>query len=99
MSNNSFETQQYSDQSLAVSKNFMSSVFSWMFLALLISTGMAYAFSHSLDLFSLLIDTEAGKMNIFGYVVMFAPILFVIAMGAGFNRFSYSVLVTLFLIY
>jgi FtsH-binding integral membrane protein len=34
-----------------------------------------------------------------GYLVMFAPLIFVLAIGAGFNRFSYNVIVTLFVCY
>lgn len=99
MENNPFEPSLYAGRDLSVSKTFMSSVFSWMFVALLISAGMAYLFSSSIDLLSLLVNLETGKMNIFGWVVMFAPILFVLAMGMGYTRFSYPVLMALFLAY
>jgi hypothetical protein len=97
MENNPFETSQYQDKDLSVSKSFMSSVFSWMFIALLISAIMAYAFSQSEELLKLLINFETGKLNIFGYVTLFAPLLFVMAIGMGFNRFSYPVILILFL--
>jgi len=99
MENNPFEPSLYADRELSVSKTFMSSVFSWMFVALIISAGMAYLFSSSMDLLSLLVNLETGKLNIFAYVVMFAPLLFVLAMGMGFHRFSYPVLLALFLAY
>lgn len=98
MENNPFQPSLYADRELSVSKTFMSSVFSWMFVALIISAGMAYLFSSSLDLLSLLVNLETGKLNIFAYVVMFSPILFVMAMGIGYTRFSYPVLLALFLV-
>lgn len=99
MENNTFDTSAYEGQQLSVARNFMASVFAWMFAALLISAGFAYAFSHEANLLGLLVNLETGKLNIFGYVVLFAPILFVMAMGVGFSRFSQSVLTVLFLLY
>ena len=65
MENNPFEPSLYANRELSVSKTFMSSVFSWMFVALIISACMAYLFSSSMDLLSLLVNTETRKLNIF----------------------------------
>ena len=96
MENNNWNiTQDVSSQSASSAKTFMASVFSWMFVALTITTIAAYYFASDMSLMSTLAN-EKG-MTILGYVVMFAPLGFVLMMGVGFNKFSYSVLLTLFL--
>lgn len=97
--NNNINYVQSQEESASMSKTFIASVFSWMSAALVITSVVAYYFAHSITLLSLLVNTESGGLSIFGYVVMFAPIIFVIAMSAGFNRFSYPVLLFLFLLY
>jgi FtsH-binding integral membrane protein len=96
---NNFNYVQPKEESASMSKTFIASVFSWMSAALVITSVVAYYFAHSIELLSLLVNPEAGGLSIFGYVVMFAPLIFVIAMSAGFNRFSYPVLLFLFLLY
>ncbi|HRH01496.1 MAG TPA: Bax inhibitor-1/YccA family protein [Bacteroidia bacterium] len=76
-------------------KTFMANVFSWMFAGLAITTIAAYYFASDMSLMSTLVG-ERG-LTILGYVVMFAPFIFVLLMGAGLNRFSYSVILTLFI--
>jgi|SRR4051812_7539017 len=99
METNNFNYVQTQEESASMSKTFVASVFSWMSAALVITAVVAYYFSQSAQLLSLLVNPELGKLTILGYVVMFAPILFVLAMSAGFNRFSYPVLLVLFLLY
>ena len=99
METNNFNYVQSQEESASMSKTFIASVFSWMSAALVITAVVAYYFSQSIELLSLLVNPELGKLTILGYVVMFAPILFVLAMSAGFNRFSYPVLLVLFLLY
>jgi len=52
-----------------------------------------------MELISLLVNIEGGGLSILGYVVMFAPLGFVLAMSLGYNKFSYPVLLFLFLVY
>lgn len=99
METNNFNYVQSREESTSMSKTFIASVFSWMSAALVITAVVAYYFSHSIGLLTLLVNPEIGKLTILGYVVMFAPIIFVLAMSAGFNRFSYPVLLFLFLLY
>lgn len=87
------------DESASMSKTFVANVFSWMFAALTITSIVAYYFGHSMELLSLLINVEQGGLTILGYVVMFAPLGFVLAMSLGFNKFSYPVILFLFLLY
>ena len=86
-------------ETASMSKTFIASVFSWMFAALAITSIVAYYFGHNMELLSLLVNMEGGGLTILGYVVMFAPIGFVLAMSLGFNKFSYPVILFLFLLY
>lgn len=79
-------------------KTFMASVFSWMGIALAISAMTAYVFGNNAGYMSYLIS-ETGGMSGLGYVVMFAPLGFVLLMSLGFNRLSATALSGLFLVY
>lgn len=99
METNNFNFVQSHEETTTMSKTFLASVFSWMFAALTITSIVAYSFAHNEDLFSLLVNVEGRGLSILGYIVMFAPIGFVFAMSLGFNRFSYPVILFLFLLY
>ncbi len=99
METNNFNYVQSQEETSSLSKTFMASVFSWMFAALAITSIVAYYFGHSVELLSLLVNVEAGGLTVLGYVVMFAPLGFVLAMSLGFNKFSYPVILFLFLLY
>lgn len=99
METNNFNYVPSQDVKGAMSRTFVASVFSWMFAALAITSVVAYYFGHNLRLLSLLVNIEAGGLTPLGYIVMFAPIGFVLAMSLGFNKFSYPVLLFLFLLY
>jgi FtsH-binding integral membrane protein len=83
------------DQSLA--KTFMTSVFSWMFLALGITALTAYLFASSPSLLAMMY-TETG-MSALGWIVMLAPFAFVMLMSFRFQKMSFSNLSLMFLIY
>jgi hypothetical protein len=85
------------EDSLALSKTFLSSVFSWMFMGLLSTAGMAWVFADSPYLMSLLI-TETG-MTMLGWIAMLSPIGFVLLMSFGFQKLSSSALMLLFIAY
>ena len=85
-------------KSHTASKSFMANVFLWMFGALLISALFAYLFSTNDQLLGYLIN-EKGQRNSLGTLVMFAPLGLVILMSFGFNRLSFPVLGTLFIVY
>lgn len=88
----------YVSQEGTVSKKFFANVFTWMFVALGLSTLAAYLFGANAELMRFLI-TEEGKMSIFGYVAMFSPLALVFLMGYGFSRMSYGALVGVFILY
>jgi FtsH-binding integral membrane protein len=81
-------------------RNFMANVFSYMFMALGISALFAYLFASNAYLLSYLVDTSGkGGLNMLGYIVMFAPLGFVLLMSFGFSKLSAPVLMALFLVY
>ena len=79
----------------------LRSAFSWMSLAMLLTSLSALLFAFVPELTSLLLqETETGvKPTIFGFAVMFLPLLFVLGIGFGFNRLSYPALIGLFVAY
>lgn len=82
-----------------LSRTFMARVFSWMFVALAVSAATAFLFATNRELLSVLFSAETGKMNILGWVVMFAPLGFVMLMSFGFQKLSASAITGLFLLY
>ncbi len=99
METNNFNYIQSQEETAAISKTFMSSVFSWMFAALAITSVVAFYFGNSIDLITLLVDPTLGKMTGLGYLVMFSPLAFILVMSFGFNKLSYPVLLFIFLLF
>ncbi len=79
-------------------QSFITGVFSWMILPLIITSVTAWWFASDSSLIGMLVSEE-GKMSLLGWVVMLSPIGFVLLMSFGFNKFSYSTLLILFLTY
>jgi FtsH-binding integral membrane protein len=98
METNNFNYVQSQEETASISKTFMSSVFSWMFAALAITSIVSYYFGNNAELFSLL-RNELGRPTGLGYAVMFAPLAFVLIMSFGINRISYPVILFLFLLF
>ncbi len=80
-------------------KNFMANVFAFMFMALGISALFAYLFSTNLYLLQYLVNESRTGLNMPGYIVLFAPLGFVLLMSLGFSRLSAPVLMLLFVVY
>ena len=80
-------------------KNFMANVFAYMFMALGVSALFAYLFAANPELRQYLINDTNTGLNPLGYIVMFAPIGFVLLMSFGFSRLSAPVLILLFVVY
>ncbi len=84
------------------SKTFISKVFSWMFVGLIVTGLAAFLFATNATLASL-IYTAGAKSGValtpFGWIAMFAPIGLVLLMGAGFNKLSFQSMAITFLLY
>lgn len=81
-----------------IAKTYIASVFLWMFVALAISTFFAIFFAANSSLLQVLIK-DTGGLSLLGWVVMLAPIGFVLLMSLGFQRLSSPVLISLFILY
>ena len=78
----------------SLAKNFMSNVFSWMAVGLIVTACVSwYGYSSGLYL-SLMMQ---GR--IMPWVIMLSPFAFIIAMNVGLNKFSSSTLVLLFVLF
>ncbi len=86
-------------QTQAVSKTFISSVFSWMGLALTITAITSYIFGTDPTYMQYLVNEGGRGLSALGYFVMFAPIGFVLIMSFAFNKLSAAALTGLFLVY
>jgi len=89
------------DATIVNSSTLLRSVFSWMTLALVITTISSMLFAFVPDLVRMLfVETAEGyQLSIFAWVVMFAPLGFVMLMSFGFNKLSYPALIAVFLAY
>jgi uncharacterized protein len=96
--NNFYQTSQAGLESKTLAKNFVSSVFAWMGIALALTAFTAYYFASSEEMIRMLINPESG-MTVLGWIVMLSPIGFVLAMSLGFQRFSAGTLTLLFGVY
>ncbi|RYE22301.1 MAG: Bax inhibitor-1/YccA family protein [Sphingobacteriales bacterium] len=82
-----------------VAKTFMANVFLWMFAALGISTFFAYLFASTPSLLQYLINATGTGLSIFGWVVMLSPLAFVLLLSRGIERFSFPVLISLYIVF
>lgn len=99
--NNRILDHSQQDRSAAMAKTFLASVFSWMFLALMITGGIAYYVGTNEDLImSIFTTTNAAgqtKVSILGYAIMFSPLIFSLIFGFIVNRLPYILVMILFL--
>ncbi len=89
---------QYVNPDTAVSlRRFMARVFAWMTAALALTGIVAYLVAHSPALLMSMVD-ESG-LNFFGWIVMLAPLGFVLLMSFGVHKLSAPVMMILFIVY
>lgn len=102
METNNFNYVQSQEGSTSASRTFLANVFSWMTAALVITSVVAYYFSHSPELISTLYALKPNGglgMTGLGILVSFLPLIFILVMNFGINRISYPVLLVLFLLF
>jgi FtsH-binding integral membrane protein len=92
---NTLPTYTVQDESMV--RTFMTGVFSWMFIALALTAATSYYVAITPSILRLLV-TETG-LSMFGWIVMFAPIGFVLLMSFKFQKLSATALSALFLVY
>ena len=81
-----------------VANTFLSGVFGWMFLALSITAVTSWLFASNQQLLALLYNAQGG-MTLLGWIVLLAPIGFVIWMSAGYQRMAASTMALVFIVY
>ncbi len=79
-------------------KAFVTQVFGWMFLALVMTGAIAYAFASS-EFIYMLFDNVTGKPTPLYWVSIFSPMVIPFLMAYGIERFSFGVILALFLVY
>ena len=80
-------------------RDFIKSVYNYMFAALTISGGISYFIGNDPVLFDSLFRTESGGVSMVFYIVLFSPIVISLVMAGGFNKFSFGTLMALFVLY
>jgi len=81
------------------SRKFIASVFLWMFVALGISSLLAFSFANYQPLKDLLIDPATNQSTGLAFIVMLSPLAFVLTMSFGVNRISYVGLSIIYILY
>jgi FtsH-binding integral membrane protein len=84
---------------LAGENKLLRNSFAWMALAMLLTSLAALLFAFTPEFASLLFaKSELGlKPTGLAYIVMFAPLAFILAINFGLNRMSYPVLIAVFI--
>lgn len=94
---NQYFTNGNGEQIITSSRSFISGVFTWMFVALLITALAAYFFATNDQLMRLLIG-ETG-LSPLGYIVMFAPLGLVLLLSFGINKLSFPAMSGIYILY
>src|SRR4051812_45637737 len=97
--NNNVDNLEYA--TIVTENKLLRASFSWMAVAMLLTSVTAFLFGFMPGLTSLLLtETEVGlKPTMLAYVVMFAPLIFALTMSFALNRLSYPALIGLFIAY
>ena len=94
---NIIEQEYKSTQTLPVTRTFIANVFLWMTLALAVTAVTAYWFASSKELMGSLRNLQTGGLSVLGWIVMLAPLGFVLLMSMGFQRLSPAIMTLLFI--
>lgn len=103
--NNYFERFNAPAATTDVTRTFVAQVFTYMTAALAITGAVAYWFGTTDELFGLLyniVETPNGlreRPTIMGWVVIFAPLLFVFLMGGMVNKLSATAMMLAFVVF
>lgn len=96
MENNDWNVVQSQAEQADMARTFMVKVFSWMAVALALSGFTAYLFGNSSLITTLISETG---MTPLGWIVMLAPLAFVLIMSFGIQRIPLPILTLLFIGY
>lgn len=85
-------------QAVPISKTFLASVFGWMFMGLALTAVTAWMVASSPAFMSALFNAK-GSMTLLGWIVLLAPLGFVLLMSARVNRMAASTMAVLFVLF
>jgi FtsH-binding integral membrane protein len=80
-------------------RDFIKSVYNYMFAALTISGVISYFIGTNPALLASLFLTASGSVSMVFYIILFSPIVISLVMAGGFNKFSFGTLMALFVLY
>lgn len=87
----------------SVSKKFFASVFTWMFVALLLSTVAAFFIASTPSVLGHLLSYDAvtgkGGLTLLGYAAVFAPVVVSFLFGSKLQSLSFPTLIGVFVLY
>ena len=86
-------------QTVSVSRTYLSGVFMWMTVALGITAATAWLFATTPALINTIYNPETGGMSVWGWIVMLAPLGIVIWMSAGYSKLSASSMLMIFVLF
>lgn len=96
---NNLLDQQHDGFAKSITRDFFKNVYSYMFLALAISGGIAYYVGSSPAIFGQYFISEAGGLSPLFYVIVFAPLGISLIIQSAYRRLSLFALTGLFIIY
>lgn len=79
-------------------KAFVTQVFGWMFLAMVITGAIAYTLA-STDFVTYLYDGQTGKATPLFWITIFSPMIIPFIMASGIEKYSLGLILALFLLY
>jgi FtsH-binding integral membrane protein len=79
-------------------KTFITQVFSWMFAALLITAGLAYAIGNS-SLMDMVFNPLTHKFTPVFWIATLSPLAIILVMNFGYQRLSTAAMIALFGLY
>ena len=82
-------------------KSLLASVFGWMFIGMVLTTIASLSFAFIPSLFEMMVNVSpegyiTGK-SMLGHIITFAPLLMLIALGAGYRRLPFAGLAAFFI--
>ena len=98
MSFSNYEVIDGQHETADLTRSFFANVYKYMFLALIVSGGIAWYSARSGWYIDLVFNAEGG-MNPMGYIILFSPIVLVLAIQARINKMSFSSAMFLYLTY
>lgn len=81
-------------------KSLLASVFTWLFVGMILTTVSSLAFAYLPSLYSMMVTvTPEGyeKRSMLGHIVAFAPLIMLLLLGAGYRKLSFNALAAFFI--